>query len=107
MIRGTTPTFMLKIKNESVDLSAANNVYFTIGQGAKSITKTDQDLEIPDGRTVMVFLNQEESLSLRDGQMAEIQLNWTYLDKDGNTRRAATRVKEIMLEKQLIRAVIE
>ena len=44
MIRGTTPTFILKLKNKdgtpsTIDLSEANSVYFTIAQGGKTITK--------------------------------------------------------------------
>lgn len=109
MIRGTTPTFTLKLKEDSnIDLSEARNVYFTVSQGAKAITKTGDDIEISDGRTVLVFLNQEESLSLVEGQKTEVQLNWTYLDPDGETvRRAATKIKTIELGKQLIRKVIE
>jgi hypothetical protein len=108
MIRGTTPTFTLKLREDcNVNLQEANNIYFTVSQGTKEITKTGADLEIADGKTILVFLNQEESLSLREGQKTEVQLNWTYLDPDGNVRRAATKIREIELGKQLIRRVIE
>ena len=109
MIRGTTPTFTLKLKEDSnINLQEAINIYFTVAQGTNEITKTGADIEISDERTVLVFLNQEESLSLKDNQKAKVQLNWTYLDPDGVTvRRAATKVKEIELSEQLIRRVIE
>lgn len=113
MIRGTTPTFTLKLKNKDgtpceIDLREASNIYFTVSQGSTSITKkAGEDLELVDGKTVHVFLNQEESLRLREGQKTELQLNWTYIDVDGNTRRAATVVRDIGLDKQLIRKVIE
>lgn len=108
MIRGTTPTFTLKLKEDSnINLLDASNVYFTVAQGANEITKTGADLEISDERTILAFLSQEESLSLREGQKTEVQLNWTYIGPDGKPRRAATKIKEIELGKQLIRRVIE
>lgn len=105
MIRGTTPTFILKLKNKDgtpsdINLSEANNVYFTIAQGGKTLTKTSEDIDIVDN-TLYVFLNQKESLSLKEQQKTEIQLNWTYIDSTGVTRRAATKVREISLDKQL------
>ena len=108
MIRGTTPTFTFTIVNETVDLTEAENVYVTIRQGSKEITKTGEDLEVA-ARTVNVFLNQEESLSLSETVQAEVQINWTYLDPIDNTivRRAATKVKSVSVTKQLLKRVIE
>ena len=108
MIRGTTPTFTFTIVNETVDLTEAENVYVTIRQGSKEITKTGESLEVA-ARTVDVFLNQEESLSLSEANPAEVQINWTYLDPIDNTivRRAATKVKSIPIAKQLLKRVIE
>lgn len=112
MIRGTTPTFTLKLRSINdqpcqVDLNEADNIYFTISQGCKTITKSGEDLELADGQTVLVYLSQEESIGLRDKMKTEIQLNWTYKDSAGNARRAATKVREIALDKQLIQKVIE
>lgn len=108
MIRGTTPTFTLVIADDSdVDLTQANRVYFTICQGAKIITKSGEQLEVSDGKTVSVFLDQEDSMSLREGQKAEVQLNWTYTGADGKSRRAATPVKEVTIGRQLLKQVIE
>lgn len=108
MIRGTTPTFTFTITNETVDLTAAENVYVTIKQGSKEITKSGEDLDV-EARVVSVFLNQEESLSLSETMDAEVQINWTYLDPVDNTivRRAATKVKSIKVTKQLLKRVIE
>lgn len=108
MIRGTTPTFTFTIKNDTVDLAEAQNVYVTIRQGSKEITKTGDDIEV-ETRTVNVFLGQEESLGLSEGANAEVQINWTYLDQiDATTiRRAATKVKTIQITKQLLKRVIE
>lgn len=107
MIRGTTPTFTFTIKNQDIDLGAAQNVYVTLAQGSKLIEKTGTDLEI-ETRTVSVFLTQKESLQLLEGSNCEIQINWTYLDIDGETvRRAATKVKSIPISKQLLRREIQ
>lgn len=105
MIRGTTPTLTLTIRNETVDLSEAANIYVTLRQGVKEITVSD-GLEIGTPRTVQVFLTQEQSLGLVEGK-AEIQVNWTYPDPiSGAPRRAATKVKTIPIDKQLLRRVI-
>lgn len=112
MIRGTTPTLTFTIKNQDIDLSAAQNVYVTLAQGSKlgsklMIEKTGADLEI-ETRTVSVFLTQKESLQLLEGSNCEVQINWTYLDIDGETvRRAATKVKSIPISKQLLRREIQ
>ena len=59
MIRGTTPTFTLKISDDNdVDLSQADHIYFTISQGSKIITKSGEQVEVSDGKTVLVFLDQ-------------------------------------------------
>lgn len=107
MIRGTTPTFTFTIKDDTVDLTEAQNVYVTIRQGSKEITKTGEDIEVA-ARTVNIFLEQEESIGLAETS-AEVQINWTYLDPtDGETvRRAATKVKTIQIAKQLLKRVIE
>lgn len=107
MIRGTTPTFTFRLKNNDVDLTEARNMYVSIAQGAKTIEKTADSLEI-DVHTVSVWLTQEESLKLTEGSNAEVQINWTYLDTDGTTvRRAATKVRSFPIDKQLLRRVIE
>lgn len=103
MIRGTTPSFTLKIKNENVDLTKAKDIYVTFSQGGKQIEKSGEDLEIEE-RTVSVWLTQKESLMLTEGCSAEIQINWIYYDLDGVTlRRAATKIRSIPIDKQLLK----
>lgn len=100
MIRATTPTFTLTLPDSSeVDLTEASKVFFTISQGSTAITK---QVTPTDAHTVEVFLTQAESLSLRDGKAADIQLNWIY---SGGVR-AATFVKSIKVDKQLYKVVI-
>lgn len=106
MIRATTPTFTFTIKSDTLDLSEANNIYVTLAQGGRTVTKTGEDIELTVPRTVSVFLTQEESLALMEGSM-DVQLNWTYADSGGNARRAATKPKTISVTKQLLKRVIE
>ena len=105
MVRATTPTLTLTINDESVDLTAARNVYVTLEQGTTEITKTGDALEI-EPRVVKMWLSQEESLNLTEGA-ASLQINWTYLDTDGVTvKRAATNVAKITITRQLLDEVI-
>lgn len=46
MIRGTTPTFILKLKDASVDLTKAANVYVSFSQGNIKIIKSGDDLTV-------------------------------------------------------------
>ena len=54
MVRATTPTLTLTIKDESVDLTEARNVYVTLNQGDTfNVTKTGEDIEIAEARKVL------------------------------------------------------
>lgn len=106
MIRATTPTFTLTVKSTTLDLSEADNIYVTLAQGKKEITKTGEDVELTVPRTVSVWLTQEESLGLSEGCI-DVQLNWTYTDANQNTRRAATVPKRIAVTTQLLKRVVE
>ena len=78
MIRGTTPTFQLKLADETVDLTQASNVYATFKQESNTITKTGADIEVTANQ-VDVYFTQSETLSFKAGTMY-CQLNWTYSD---------------------------
>lgn len=102
MIRWTTPTFTINLRDAGdVDLTEAEHVYFTVSTKTSTITKTGEDLEVA-AQSVEVYLSQEESARLPEGT-GEIQLNWTY----PNGRRAATVVKQIRIDKNLLREVVE
>ena len=107
MIRATTPTFTLKIKSETLDLSEAENIYVSLCQ-PKGIylEKSGEDIELTTPRTVSVWLTQEESFSLVEGSPVKIQINWTYLDGNGNVRRAATKPASVQVTEQLLKRVI-
>ena len=100
MVQATTPTFVLTLPN-TVDLSLAQNIYFTLRQGATVIEKTGADLTI-DGQTVSVYLSQTETLNLYEGQ-ALLQLNWTYADG----QRACTNIASVSVVENLLKKVVE
>lgn len=100
MVQATTPTFVLTLP-QTVDLSQAANVYFTVTQGANILTKTGADLTI-DENVVSVFLSQEETLAFSVGSI-ELQLNWTYQ----NGERACTNVKTVSVDKNLLKKVVQ
>ena len=106
MIRGTTPTFSITIRDPGgLDLTRAANVYVTIEQGRVQITKTGEDLEVSPA-SVQCRLTQEEALSFAEGK-ADIQLNWTAANLlDGSLRRCATKVARVMVDKQLLDEVV-
>lgn len=101
MIRGTTPTFKLRLKDTSIDLAKADNIYVSFSQKSVRLMKSGEDLEV-NGNEVDVYLTQEESLKFVDGEV-EIQINWTY--DDGS--RACTNIVTINVSKNLIGRVLE
>ena len=100
MVQATTPTFVLTLPN-TVDLSLAQNVYFTIRQRSVVIEKTGDALTV-DGNEVSVFLSQAETLQFSVGQ-ARIQLNWTY----SNGERACSNIAHIAVTENLLKEVVE
>ena len=103
MIIGTTPTLTLKLKRSySIDLNQATQVYVTLKQGSTVLTKSVPDIVLVDGKTVQFTLTQAESLNLVLDKNVEVQLNWTY-SVGGVVKRAATKVIELNLEKQLLK----
>ena len=100
MVQATTPTFILTLPND-VDLSIANDVWFTMRQGCTRIQKHGDDLEI-DGNIVSVYLNQSDTVHVTKGTV-DLQLNWTY----DNGRRACSEIKTISVSENLLKEVIE
>lgn len=107
MIIGTTPTFTLKLKRTyDVDLNTVQNIYVTLKQGTTILTKSGLDVNVVDSKTVEVTLTQQESLNFSLDKKIELQLNWTYTNQ-GVVKRAATKIIEITLEKQLLTQVLQ
>ena len=101
MYRGTTPTFELKINDENIDLTDADNVYVTFRTKKGKQTYTGDALEV-SAREVDVFLTQEQTLAFPTGT-AEVQINWTY--EDG--KRACTNIARIVISENLIEEVLQ
>ena len=100
MVQATTPTFTLTLPN-TIDLSEAEHIVFSLEQDFVSVHKDESDMTINEN-VVTVSLNQDDTVSLSKG-FAKIQLNWTY--DDGT--RAATKVKTVDVSENLFRDVIE
>lgn len=60
MRRGTTTT--LKIRIKGADLSEMENIYVTIKQEGKEVTKTGDEISI-EGDMILVPLTQEDTLN--------------------------------------------
>ena len=101
MVQATTPTFVLTLPN-TLDLSTASKVTFTISQdnGNVVINKSDSELDI-NANVVSVYLSQEETLQFSHFIDAQIQLNWVYLDGS----RACSEIKDVVVGENLHKAV--
>jgi hypothetical protein len=97
MVQATTPTIIMNLP-ETVDLTQAQTIVFSLVQGSTNIKKTITDAE---AHQVSVFLSQTETLGLSIGA-AQVQLNWTYADGI----RACTDIININVTPNLLRAVI-
>jgi hypothetical protein len=97
MVQATTPTIIMDLP-ETVDLTQAQTIVFSLVQGSTNIKKTITDAE---AHKVSVFLSQTETLGLFSGT-AQVQLNWTY--PDGN--RACTNIVNINVTPNLLKAVM-
>ena len=100
MVRGTTPTFTFRLKDQSVDLTQATRVYVTFSDMNEKelMTKENEDLDI-DVREVSVYLSQAETITLP--KKAKVQLNWLYQD-GSKTKRACTTKKVINVDTNLL-----
>lgn len=99
MYQATTPTFVLTLPN-TVDLTEAETVMFSLRQGFYALDKSGEDLTV-EAQTVSVYLTQAETLALKSG-LAQMQLNWTY--PDGS--RACSNIANVSIDPNLYKAVI-
>lgn len=97
MVQATTPTIIMNLPN-TVDLTQAQTIVFTITQGSTVIKKVITDAS---AQQVSVYLTQDDTLGLSNG-IAQIQLNWTYSDNS----RACTNIVNINVTPNLLKAVI-
>ena len=97
MVQATTPTIIMNLPN-TVDLTQAQTIVFTMAQGSTVIKKVITDAS---EQQVSVYLTQDDTLGLSNG-IAQIQLNWTYSDNS----RACTNIVNINVTPNLLKAVI-
>lgn len=107
MINYTTPTITLTV--DGVDISSNYDVYATLEQGAKKITKNGADLTLTaetvgefTHTTIEFELTQEESALFDYGRSCYAQVNWL----DEHLKRAATDIKAIPVMRNLLDEVI-
>lgn len=100
MVRGTTPTFILTIEDDDVDLTTMDNVYVTIQQSGVKMTKTGEDITV-SAKEVDVFLSQEETLKFARGNVL-VQINFTY--EDG--KRGCTEIVQVYVSENLYDGVL-
>ena len=106
MINYTTPTISLTV--EGVDLSGMD-VYVSLEQGQKELTKTGDDLiiepiigaETTDTK-ITFTLTQEESATFNFGKSVSVQVN--FINSSGV--RDATEIKTIPVMRNLLDEVI-
>lgn len=106
MIVGTTPTFIIRLK-EDLDMAEAAHIYVTLTQGNISVMKSDDDLSI-DGASVSVYFTQEDTLKFIPMCSAMLQMNWTYTDLETGeaSLRACTNEIPIRVKRNGIMEVI-
>lgn len=103
MIEGTTPTFILSITDEDVDLTLASRVIVSFKQAYTGVDlrKEGNSIDV-EAKQVSVYLTQDESLSFATGKPIDLQINWVYEDSS----RSCTRIETIEVTKNLIEEVI-
>lgn len=98
MIRGTTPTYIIKITGDNLTDATP---YVTLRQTNTEITKSGEELitDRDDTSCVLtVALTQEETLKFQRGQ-AELQVRWVRSDEiAGATDIKCVRVRPILKE---------
>ena len=100
MVQATTPTFILTLP-DTVDLTLAKTIVFTITQGSLKITKTEEYLTYTE-HVVSVYFTQEETLKFTKGT-ARLQLNWVYPDG----KRACSNIATVNVTPNLLPEVIQ
>lgn len=101
MIKYTTPTITLRIKNK--DITGAD-VYVSIEQGATKLTKKNDFTITYDGTntTIKLVLTQQESALFNYSHGAEMQVNWINAEEV----REATTIKRVAVMRNLLDKVI-
>lgn len=103
MYRGTSPTFRIRLNNESIPLDLIKTLWITIRSNQNEVTKELKDCEMIESEHIIQFkLSQEDTLSLSTGE-AQIQLR--ILMQDGTAM--ATPIKRLAISNILKEGVIQ
>ena len=78
MIRGTSPTILLKLIG--MELNKIETVYVTLRQGKRKITKSNSNVDVTiTEEGIELYLSQEDTLDFKPG---EVQIQVRGLTKD-------------------------
>lgn len=100
MMQALTTTFTSTFPIKSVDISLVHSINFTIKQGATTIVKEGNSINV-DGQTISTVLSQEESLRITKG-IVKVQWNWLY----ANGARGGSKQKTFEVEDNLYKEVM-
>lgn len=101
MIRGTTPDYLLRVKDQDL---TDKTVYVTVAQGNNKVTISGVDLVITtegDDSIIAFRLTQLQTLSLKEGK-AKVQVRFI----DAENKAQATNMQDIEVHPVLLEKVI-
>lgn len=93
MRRGTTPTITI---STDISLVEASNFYLTFKQGDRVCFEKELDDVTITEDSVSVWLNQTETLALKDGRMVSFQIRATLGDQKVASNVMTSPVGEIL-----------
>lgn len=100
IIRGSTEVLTIEVEDDTFVLPTTDRIIVTISSGSYTLDKTGADLAIVDGN-IEVTLTQAESLRLREGVEAELQVNFLIPSAGGADVRIPTETVSFLVGKQL------
>lgn len=99
MIRGTTPRLKLSIESE-IDLRLCNQIWVTMRQADKEITKTLTELTV-EKNCILIDLSQSDTLALDPGVVYVQVRGLTAAGSAFATGIAAVKVERILKEGEI------
>jgi hypothetical protein len=94
----------MELEDQTIDLTAAKNVYISLVSDTASIQKKSGDSGVTvEEHRILVYLTQEESSRFADKEKIEMQLNWTYDDRS----RVATVIMSKKADRNLLEEVVD
>ena len=101
IIRGSTEALTIELEDAgSFVIPTTDRIFVTIASGTYTLDKTGSDIEIVEGNIEITF-TQAESLRLREGVEAELQINFLLPNAGGEDIRVPTEVARFMVGRQL------